>query len=114
MGQTQTVGRTATSISRGQDGTLRVTYHGTDVVTVYPNGRIDLDTGGWSTPTTKTRMNQASNQFGLGFDVFQKDYVWYVGIDGQVIPFNKRRMTVRVGSDFGRLGTEPPIEITAG
>ncbi len=85
MGQTQTIGKTATTISRDQDGVLRVTYHSTNVVTVYPNGRIVLDTGGWQTATTKARMNQASNQFGLGFCVYQKAFQWYVDIDGHTI-----------------------------
>ena len=37
-----------------------------------------LDTCGWKSATTKTRMNQAANQFGLPYRVYQKDYVWYV------------------------------------
>jgi len=97
MGQTQTVGRVSTTISR-RDDILRVTYHNTDVVTVYPNGRIDLDHNGWTTATTKTRMNQASNQFGLGFVVFQKDYTWYVDIDGHTIEFDHTPLTIRNGS----------------
>jgi len=100
MSQTQTVGRTATSISRGQDGVLRVTYHGTDVVTVYPNGKIVLDTGGWFTATTKTRMNQASNQFGLGFVVFQKGFRWFVDVDGHTLDgaWPNNRLIIRNGS----------------
>lgn len=100
MGQMQTVGKTATSIARDKDGVLRVTYHGTSVVTVYPNGRIDLDTGGWWTVTTKARMNQASNQFGLGFQVYQKDFQWYVDIDDHAIewPDHRHNLTIRNGS----------------
>jgi hypothetical protein len=98
MGQTQTLGKTATKVSRSPDGTLTVRYHNTDVVTVYPNGRIVLDAGGWFTPTTKTRMNQASNQLGLGFTVFQKDFRWYVSVDGHVLEWAGDSITIRNGS----------------
>ena len=76
MGQTHTVGKVATSI-RTEDGKTRVRYHATDVV-AFDNDEIILDTGGWWTTTTKTRMNQASRQFGLGFSVFQRDWAWFV------------------------------------
>lgn len=59
------------------DGVTRVRYHSTDVVT-FNDDWIVLDTGGWTTYTTKTRMNQASNQFRLGYYVFQRDFTfWY-------------------------------------
>lgn len=77
MSRTHTVGKVATSIAR-RDGVLQITYHGTDVVSAYPDGRIILDTGGWRTTTTKARMNQAASQFDLGFMVYQRNYRWYV------------------------------------
>jgi len=77
MSQTQTVGRTHTTVSR-DGGRLRVTYHWTDVVSVADDGEITLNTGGWRTVTTKLRMNQAANQFGLGFGVCQRDFEWFV------------------------------------
>ena len=79
MATMQRVGTTATSITR-HDGILRVTYHGTDVVTVGPNGSVGLSTGGWRTVTTKARMNQASNQFDLGYTVYQEKGDWFVAI----------------------------------
>jgi hypothetical protein len=100
MATMQRVSSTATSITR-RDGILRVTYHGTDVVTVFPNGKIVLNTNGYQTATTKTRMNQASNQFGLGFQVWQKDFEWFVDIDGRTIPYpvTPYALTIRNGSD---------------
>jgi len=69
------------------DGLLtNVKYHWTDVVK-FDHVRVILDSGGWRTPTTKTRMNQTSNQFGLGFRVFQKDFEWFVEFGGEVLPF---------------------------
>ena len=97
MSQTHTIGKTATSVQRDPDGTLRVVYHATEVVTVDPNGTITLRTGGWKTNTTKARMNQTANQFGLGFQVGQSNFQWAVSVsrgDGgvtppRVIPFDK-------------------------
>lgn len=39
------------------DGERRIRLHGTDVVTLYPDGGFMLDTGGWNTMTTRDRMN---------------------------------------------------------
>ena len=99
MAQTQTIGKTATSVRRDPDGTLRVRYHATEVVRVDPDGTIHLDTGGWKTVTTKARMNQTANQFGLGFQVRQSNYEWFVQIpdaegnwysaDARTIPFDR-------------------------
>lgn len=76
MGSQLKVGSHKTNI-RTEGGFTRVRYHDTDVVSFNENG-IVLDNGGWFTSTTKTRMNQASNQFGLDYIVFQKDFKWYV------------------------------------
>ena len=80
MGQNSTIGRTATTISvdgQKHHRVITVTYHQTQVVEAGPS-IIYLRTGGWRTATTKARMNQTSNQFGLGFEVFQKDFDWFV------------------------------------
>ena len=96
MSQTRTVGRTATTVARGNDGALRVTYHSTDVVTVNQDGSITLNTGGWRSKTTKLRMNQASNQYGLGYQVWQKDWEWFVTWQGKDIPFEGQRIVLEV------------------
>jgi hypothetical protein len=89
MGQTQKVGTVATSVGRGSDGTLRVTYHGTVVVAV-AKGLVVLRSGGWQTATTKLRMNQASAQFALGFSVSQRRFNWFVKRpDGTTVPFTE-------------------------
>ena len=86
MSQQQTLGKTATTAARDEKGNLLVTYHSTVVVKASHNG-ILLNTGGWKTATTKTRMNQASNQYDLGYRVFQKDYEWFVTYQGETLPF---------------------------
>lgn len=78
MAQIHKLGTRHTTVVRKPSGEIRVMYHSTDVVTVHANGNVTLDTGGWRSVTTKTRMNQAANQFGLGFQVWQQDYKWSV------------------------------------
>lgn len=77
MAQQHTIGKTATTTATGPDGITRVTYHSTVVVSFTPD-KVTLCHGGWRTPTTKTRMNQAANQYGLGFEVVQRDFDWIV------------------------------------
>jgi len=85
MGQTQRVSGVATSIRQeGADTVIR--YHATDVVR-FNARRIILDTGGWRTSTTKARMNQAANQYGLGYCAYQKDFAWYVEYQGKTLPY---------------------------
>ena len=91
MGQTQTIGRTATKVEHHGENTY-VRYHATDVVK-FDSQCVMLDTGNWFTATTKLRMNQTSNQFGLGFSVYQKDYRWFVVIpQGETLEFTGRRI----------------------
>jgi hypothetical protein len=85
MAQIQQVRGVATSIRTDIFKQMTyIRYHNTDVVT-FDNLKIILNTGGWFTNTTKTRMNQAANQFNLGFKVFQKNGYWYVQLDNGVV-----------------------------
>jgi len=74
--QTGKVGKHKTKIYE-DDGYTKVRYHNTDVIS-FNDREIILDSGGWQSNTTKSRINQACSQFGLGCGVFQKDYQWYV------------------------------------
>lgn len=94
MSQTQKCRGTATKIKKGSDGSLVVTYHNTDVVTKLADGTIILKTGGYKSPTTRTRQNQASNEFGLGYGVFQKDFSWFVDWKGVTLPFDGDEITL--------------------
>ena len=86
MAQTQQVKGRATSIFQ-HDGCTVVQYRGTLVVS-FDDDTIELDSGGWRTVTTKLRMNQASNQYDLGYQVFQKDFEWFVTLpDGTTVDF---------------------------
>lgn len=67
------------------DDHLIVTYHMTPIVTVDKrNGFITLRSGGWETVTTKRKLNQASHQFGLGYSVSQRNFVWYLTLPSGV------------------------------
>lgn len=61
MTQQNKVGTHATSVYTGL-GITNIQYHGTKVVR-FDAETITLDSGGWRTATTKTRMNQAARQF---------------------------------------------------
>ena len=79
------IGTHKTTIS-DDGGKKTVRYHNTNVVT-FDNNRVTLDTGGWTTYTTKKRMNQASQTFGIGFEVYQKDWEWFVEYKGETIEY---------------------------
>ena len=76
MARQDTVGKHRTQIERHGENTY-IKYWSTYVVG-FDSDWVHLDNGGWFTSTTKTRMNQASRQFNLGFSVYQKDFDWYV------------------------------------
>lgn len=76
------------------NGFIYVKYHSTDVAS-FNDSTIILNSGGWLSNTTKDRMNQASNQFGLNYRVFQKDYNWYVDYKGDTIPFSDKMVLIR-------------------
>lgn len=81
MAQTQVFRGTARKIVQFGDSTVFM-YHNTDVVTVSSSGRVTLDSGGYRTNTTKLAMNQVSNQFAYGFNVFQERGEWFVRLHG--------------------------------
>ena len=96
MSRTHTIGRRATAVFTDDDGMTNVVYHETAVVK-FDARRVHLNTGGWRTLTTRTRMNQAANQFKLGFQVFQKDFQWYVKPDnGEAVAFDRRASLKRI------------------
>lgn len=65
------------------------------LIVAYNDEMIKLDSGGWKKPLTKTRMNQASNQLGLGYLVYQKKGSWFVHYRTQDFPFFDGMLLVR-------------------
>lgn len=84
--QTRKVSGVRTDITT-ENGTTHVSYRGTRVCSFNAKS-ITLRSNGWETATTKLRMNQASNQYDLGFSVYQKARAWFVAFKGQVLPFS--------------------------
>lgn len=74
-----------------QAGGMR--YHQTEVVR-WDALTITLDTGGWKSATTKTRMNQASDWYGLKFSVYTRARQWYVRYDGTEYPIHGQVLTL--------------------
>lgn len=55
------------------DGSVAIELHGTNVVVIYPDDSVMLNSGGWRTVTTKKRINQYSP-----VKVYQKKHEWYL------------------------------------
>lgn len=77
-----------TYIVREDSETVGVIYHSTLIFTINIDGVITLNSGGWHSHSTKSRMNEIARLGQDGYDsvftVHQSDYVWYVNGD---IPF---------------------------
>ncbi len=88
MSQTQRISKNNTTV-RTADGKTTVTLHSTAVLIRDPAAKTAvLNSGGWHSSTTRTRINQACNEFGLGIGVFQRKFDWFVSlIDGREVPF---------------------------
>ena len=75
-----------TAIYRDGDGVLTVRLHDTAIVRISESdaapecNKITFDHGGWKTPTTKRRINQASTLVigGYGWHVSQRRGEWVV------------------------------------
>lgn len=91
MARQDKVGKWATTIFKDGDYT-NIVYHNTTVVK-FDTNRIVLNTDGWFTNTTKTRMNQASNEFNLGYHVYQDKGIWYVTFKDTTYVFNNSKIT---------------------
>ena len=88
MAQQNTIGKHRTSVQHYSTGFVSVDYHDTRVVMANGNtGAVRLDSGGWRTQTTKTRMNQFANEYGMKFHVYQSNFDWYVDTPQGVIEF---------------------------
>jgi hypothetical protein len=52
-----------------------IRLHATDILTFYPNGSLQVATGGWLTITTKKRINEF---LPAGMYIFSRDCAWWV------------------------------------
>ena len=86
------IGKHKTKVKK-EDGKTIVTYHNTDVVT-FDSQEIVLNSDGYKTLTTKVRMNQTSNEYGLGYTVYQRQGNWFVDYADKTIPFEDDELTL--------------------
>ena len=88
----QTIGTHRTTcaslVDNDSNRVLMVTYHSTPVVKVINDRYVVLNSGGYRTNTTKRRMNQASLQYSLGYEVYQVNFQWYVSIGNQISEYH--------------------------
>ena len=68
-------------------------YHSTEVV-AFTADKIYLDNGGYETSTTKRRMNQMSEIFGLFYKVFAKNFSHHVETRAGVWEFAGNEITI--------------------
>jgi hypothetical protein len=80
MSQTQRISKNNTTIAP-RDGYTTVTLHATDIVKISAD-RIILNTGGYLTATTCTRINQVANEWNLGFCVGRSKGTFSVRVHG--------------------------------
>lgn len=75
---------------------IAVQLHATDVVTFFLDGRIEVNTGGWDTVTTRDRINcyldKPWHVYGERCATILSNYRWYAGQDNE----NKREGCVEV------------------
>ena len=91
-GRMDAVGKLNTTVRSPKQGDISVVLYNTEVVKVQ-DGTAYLNTGGFNTPTTIRRMNQASNQYKLGFQAFLRKGIPYVTINGKTIPFQDNQVS---------------------
>ena len=53
----------------------------------HKNQALKLNTGGWYSVTTKSRLNAILDQLMYGARVFQKDFNWYLSYNNQTVDF---------------------------
>lgn len=78
-----------------------VTYVNTRIVS-WDGDTVTLNSGGWMTVTTKRKMCQAANQFGLRFCVFQRKGEWYVNVRNTANSFGALDMPFFDGMRFDK------------
>lgn len=66
------------SPGQGVAGCTDYIYHSTVVAKIFDDGVVFLNSGGYRSNTTKLAMNQALNERGLPYSVYQEKGKWFV------------------------------------
>lgn len=75
MPKTNKISKNNTVIIQNKDGSISVILHATEILRHWPADRkVRIDTGGWFSVTTRTRLAQAFNEWGIPLNAsFRKD-----------------------------------------
>lgn len=68
------------------DGEIAIYLHDNKIASIYKRV-LTIDSCGWDTLTTKSRLNAILWFFGLG-SIFQKNFQWFIQTETETIPFN--------------------------
>ena len=79
---------------RGTGRATTVRLYATDIVKFSPKS-ITLDTGGYQTPTTIRRMNEAASQYNLGYSVFQRGGKLFAAKGGKLKAFKGSKVVIK-------------------
>ena len=63
-----------TWLERRDNGAIALKLHATDILTYKPSGEIVVDTNGYTTVTTKARINEHLPD---PYYLYQKQFIWY-------------------------------------
>jgi hypothetical protein len=63
---------------------LLIYYHDTAIATIFDDGRLKIDNGGWWSKTTKNRINAILSALGLPFFIRQVQWEWYLEDDSGI------------------------------
>jgi len=70
-----------TRVIKRSPTSIAIKLHNTDVITLFENGSIQLNTDGWKTVTTKDRMTRFLS---AGISIYSERFIWYVRLDKKV------------------------------
>lgn len=80
-----------THLVRRNDGDVAIRLHGTDILTFRPDGSVVVKTNGWTSVTTKARINEHLPLRGI----FQKAGTWFWSLRGnEAKPIEFRELDV--------------------
>ena len=80
----RTVGNN-TRVRYVDDTCVAILLHHTEIVRAFDDGYFALDSGGWHTVTTKSRMNE---YLPGGYRVYQQDFAWSLRTPDGDVPFH--------------------------
>ena len=67
---------------------LRIYYHDTAIASIYDDGKVRIDNGGWWSKITKKRINAILSALGLPYGIYQANWQWYLSDrEGITYPF---------------------------